>query len=81
MKKDNTIWDKVSVDINKEFDSEPVYNKNHLKTKIQSHEDKVTDFYHKKNSKLDSCNHTVISLDPAFKRDDNHYLQVLLKEC
>ena len=23
----NTIWDKVSADIRKEFDSEPVYNK------------------------------------------------------
>ena len=25
-KKYNTIWDKVSADIKKEFDSEPVYN-------------------------------------------------------
>ena len=30
----NTIWDKVSADIRKEFDSEPVYNKNYLKTKL-----------------------------------------------
>ena len=29
----NTIWDKVSADIKKEFHSEPVYNKNHLKKK------------------------------------------------
>ena len=27
-KKFNTIWDKVSAGIRKEFDSEPVYNKN-----------------------------------------------------
>ena len=27
LKKYNTIWDKVSADIKKEFDSEPVYNK------------------------------------------------------
>ena len=26
IKKYNTIWDKVSADIKKEFDSEPVYN-------------------------------------------------------
>ena len=32
-----TIWDKVSVDIKKEFDSEPVYNKIFLKTKIKWH--------------------------------------------
>ena len=50
LEKYNTIWDKVSADIRKEFDSEPVYNKNHLKTKIKSHGDEVTDFYDKKNS-------------------------------
>ena len=50
LEKYNTIWDKVSADIRKEFDSEPVYNKNYLKTKIKSHGDEVTDFYDKKNS-------------------------------
>ena len=34
--------------IEKEFDSEPVYNKEFLKTKIKSHGDEVTDFYDKK---------------------------------
>ena len=29
-----TTWDKVSADIKKEFDSEPIHNKNYLKTKI-----------------------------------------------
>ena len=28
----NIIWDKVNADIKKEFDSEPVYNKEFLKT-------------------------------------------------
>ena len=46
-----TIWDKVSADIKKEFDSQPVYNKNCLKTKIKSHGDEVTDFYNNKNNK------------------------------
>ena len=31
----NAIWDKTSADIKKEFDSEPVYNKEFLKTKIK----------------------------------------------
>ena len=31
-----------------EFDSDPVYNKNYLKTRIKSHGDEVTDFYDKK---------------------------------
>ena len=32
----NTIQDKVSADIKNEFDGEPVYNKNYLKTIIKS---------------------------------------------
>ena len=50
LEKYNTIWDKVSADIKKEFDSGSDYNKqNYLKTKIKiSHGDEVTDFYDKK---------------------------------
>ena len=40
----STIWDKVSSDIKKEFDSEQVYNKNFLKTKIKSYGNEVRDF-------------------------------------
>ena len=50
LEKYNTIWDKVSTDIKKEFDSEPVYNKNYLKSQIKAHGNEVTDFYDKKNS-------------------------------
>ena len=39
LKKCNSIWDEVSADIEKEFDSEPVYNKKYLKIKIKSHGD------------------------------------------
>ena len=73
------IEDNVSADIKKQFDSEPV--KNFLKTKKKSHGDKVTDFYDKKVPKFD-CNHTflsVISLDSAFKKDENYYLQIVFK--
>ena len=79
----NTIWGNVSADIKKEFDSEPVYNKNYLKIKVKSHGNEVTDFCDKKIPKLDS-NHTclaVISLDSALKKDDSYYPQVFLKEC
>ena len=82
LEKHNTIWNKVSADIKKEFDSEPVYNKNYLKIKVKSHGNEVTDFRDKKIPKLDS-NHTclaVISLDSALKKDDSYYLQVFLKE-
>ena len=83
LEKHNTIWDKASADIKQKFDSEPVYNKIFLKTKIKSHGDEVSDFYDKKIPKVDS-NHTcleVISLDSALNKDGNYYPQVFLKEC
>ena len=45
LEKYNTVRDKVIADIKKEFDSEPVYHKEFLKSKIKSHSDEVTDFY------------------------------------
>ena len=54
LEKYNTILDKVSADIKKEFDSEPVYNKNFLKTKIKCYGDKIIDFYDKEIPKVDS---------------------------
>ena len=35
LEKYNTIWDKISANIKKEFGSKPVYDKNFLKTKIK----------------------------------------------
>ena len=83
LEKYNTIWDKVIADIKKEFDSEPVYNKEFLKTKIKSHGDEVTDFRDKEISKADS-NLTclaIISWDSALKKNGNYYSQVFLKKC
>ena len=78
----NTIWDKVSSDMKKELDSEPVYNKSILKTKTKCYDDEVTDFYAKEIPNTDS-NHTclaIISLDSALNKDGNYYWQVFLKE-
>ena len=78
-----TIWDKVSVDIRKQFDSELVYNKYFLKTKIKFHGDEDTDFYDKENPKVNSYYAflAVVILDSALKKDKNYYPQVFLKEC
>ena len=54
LEKYNTIWDKVSADIKKEFDSEPAYNKNFLEIKIKYYGDEATDFHHKIIPKVDS---------------------------
>ena len=74
LEKYNTIWDKVSADIKKEFDSEPVYSRNFLKTKIKSHDDEVADFYDKKILKVNSHHSCLaaISLDSPLKKDDNY---------
>ena len=71
LEKDNTIWDKVSADIKKEFDSDPVYYKEFWKNKTKSHGDVDTYFNDKEIPKVDS-NHiclAVISLDSALKKD------------
>ena len=46
--------DNVNSDEKKEFDKEPVYNKEYLKMKIKYHGDKVTDFYDKDIPKVES---------------------------
>ena len=74
LKKYNTIWDKARIDIQKEFDSESVYNKEFLKTKRKSHVHEITGFYYKEIPKVDS-NHTClagISLNSALKKDENY---------
>ena len=74
---------KSASDIKKEFDNEPVYSKEFLKTKIKSHGDDLTDCYDKKVLKVDS-NHAcllVIGLDSVLKKDDNYCSQEFLKGC
>ena len=78
LEKYNAIWDKVSADIKKESDGQPVYNKEFLKTNIKSLGDKVTDFYDKNIPKVDSY-HTslaVIYLDSALKLSASAFKRV-----
>ena len=44
LKKHNTIWGNVSADIKNKLDSEPIYDKIFLKTKVKSHGYDVADF-------------------------------------
>ena len=74
----------LSADIKNRFDSEPVYNKFFLKTKIRSRGDKIhRDFYDKKIPEVESTNTclAVINLDSTLKKDDNYYPKVFLKVC
>ena len=64
----------------KEFDSEPIYNKGFVKTKIKYHGNEITDFYDKNVLHVDSnyiCL-AVISLNFALEKDGNYYSQVFL---
>ena len=81
--KHNNTWDKVSANIKREFNREPVYYNIFLKTKVKSYGDEATDFPDKEMVKK-SCNYTcleAITIDSGLIKENNYYPQVLLKEC
>ena len=83
LEKYNTIWHKVSADIEKKFNNEAICSKRFLKTKVKFYGDEAADFHDKKIATVDS-NHTclaVISMDSALNKDGNYYPEVILKEC
>ena len=41
LEKYNEIWGKVSNNVKKGFDREPVYNEKYIKTEIKSYEEKI----------------------------------------
>ena len=82
LEKYNTIWDKLSADIQIQFDREPVQNNKFLKDKRKSYDDEATVFHDKEIPKVGS-NHAclaVTNLDSALKKDKNYYYKVLLKK-
>ena len=80
----NKIWKKVKNTINKEFNSDRVYNKNDLKTKTKSYNGKInTNFHNMKIPKEGSqciCL-SLILIDSVFRTGNNYYPQVFLEEC
>ena len=67
--------------LEKEFDSEPVYDKNCLKTKIKFYSEEITDFYDNETLNM-NFNYTclaVISSDSALKKDGSYDKQVIFK--
>ena len=82
LEKYNNIWEKIKNDIKKEFDSEPVHNKNYLKAKIKSYNGKDnTSFNNNKISKEGSqfISSSVILIDSVFRTGKNYYARVFLK--
>ena len=84
LEKYNDIWKKVSNIIQKEFDSNPVYNEKYIRTKIKSYNGKINANFH--NNKIpkegSQCIYlSVILTDSVYKKDKNYYPQVFLEEC
>ena len=74
LEKYNNVWNKISNSINKELDSEPIYNKKFLKTKIRSYGDEARNFHVKETPQVGSNNTclTVILIDFVLKKDQNY---------
>ena len=66
LQKYNTIWDKPSENIKKEFDNKLVQNlKKHFKTKPKSRGNEVTDFFDKiipKEGSNDTCSYKLLMI-------------------
>ena len=79
LEKYNTICHKVSADIKKWFDSELVYNKKILKTKIKSYGDGETHVKEMPKARSDYACLAVITIDSALKKDENIILKCFWK--
>ena len=85
LKEYSEIWNKIKILIKKEFNSEPVYNDEYIKTKIKIYNNKVyKNFQHSKipkDNEYFTCL-SVILLDSIFVNSDKEYYpQLLLEEC
>ena len=78
VRKYKDIWKRVSNNIKTEFDSEPIYKKKFLNTKIKFYGDQPTDFHDKVKLQQKIV---AILIGYVFKQDENYYPQVFLKEC
>ena len=83
------IWEKISDLVDKNFDSDPIYNNKYINTKIRSYNNDIkTNFRNidNKNNKLPEKNKpykcvSLISLDSIIKINKKYYPQTLLQEC
>ena len=76
------IWENVENNIKKEFDSEPVYNKNDLKGKIKSYNGKINTDFHNNEIPKEESNFflSVFLIDSVFRAGKNYYPYVFVPE-
>ena len=83
LKKCNTFWNKVININNTEFDTEPVYNKKYLKTKVKSYNGKISARFHGDKTPEEGSHYVCISVmitESVFKMGNDYYPQVYLEE-
>ena len=73
------IWEKVTNIIYKEFDTNPIYNKKYIKSKIKVHNKKINTNFH--SNKMPHVYLSVTLLDSVYRKDNKYYSQVFLEEC
>ena len=86
LKKYTKVWEKVSILMNIEFDSEPVYGNNdkYIKAKIKSYGDKENANFQGKKVPKENTSYKCLSLvmlDSVFRVSKKCYPQTLLEEC
>ena len=75
LEKHNEIWKNVSNIIQKEFESNPIYNEKYIKTKIKFCNGKPNTTFH--NNKIPKQSSKYISLSQVFKRRSERIPNVL----
>ena len=84
-KKYSRIWNKTKRLIEKEFNSEPVYNDKYIKTKMQIYNDRVyTHFQHKKipkDNEYCACLSVILLGSIFVNSGKEYYTQIFLEEC
>ena len=85
LEKYTKIWGKVSILMNIEFDSEPVYGDNdkYIKAKIKSYGDKVNTNFQGKKILKENVSYkclSLIMLDSVIRVSKKYYPQTLLEE-
>ena len=83
--KSDGIWEKVKNSIWKKFDSEPVYNKKYLRTKIKlSCKGKVNTNFDNNKILKEGSQFTCLSgklIDLVYRKDKNFYLKIFSEQC
>ena len=86
--KDTEIWNNIRGLINKNIDSEPVYNNKYINTKIKLYNNDIKTNFHDENNirevPKENCAYkclSLISLDSVIQTNKKYYPQTFLEEC